>query len=523
MALAQQRPPTFRSRTVVTELEVHVTDAAGQPVTGLGRDDFVVREDDVAQVLIGVDAPDRSLGSPQAAAGTAPSGPADLVPPEAGVVRATNRHGTRARAWVLLVDDLRTPGFLREQMKACVLALVEGVAPDDWLALVPTSGDRRAAREFTRDRGALREAIAALRFTREFDGQRVPVFAGTLEHQRELVGGPPPLAPPRLDLTSADNLLISSVGNAASMLGRASTARGTMVLVTRGMGVALTDDHRRALQGAGSGSELARYDEWRETLVRVQRSGVTVHVVDPTAFDEGLARRVNAADRLVGPTARMHEFVTSDDPRAATRVIARESGGVYVSERQPDLAARRVVQAASGGYVLRYIPPDDALDDRLRSVTVQVRRPGVTVRVRSSYARVSDPQFERLRDEKPLGVAVAAVVPSNAIGLEAAGRLVAKGKRTSVTLALTAVDAPGVPLPPRDILEVLAVVVDMKGKTVAKDGGRAKVVAHDATLTPPDLVFEPLKPGRYQLRVAVRSVALDRTGSVFLDLDIPKP
>ncbi|WP_291984020.1 hypothetical protein [Luteitalea sp.] len=142
--------------------------------------------------------------------------------------------------------------------------------------------------------------------------------------------------------------------------------------------------------------------------------------------------------------------------------------------------------------------------------------------LRATNRRDSDPAFEALRAEKPLGVAVAAVVPSADLGLEAVTHLTAGGSKARSSVSVSVVDAPGAPLPPRDILEVLAIVVDMKGKTVTKAGGRAEVTATGASLATPDLALEPLKPGRYQLRVAVRSVALDRTGAVFLDLAIPQ-
>lgn len=525
-ARAQPRQPTFRARTVVTELEVHVVDAAGRPVADLTPDDFAVTEDGVSQVLIGVEASGQAPGATAAPAAARATVDAHVPSPEAAVpagtaLRATNRRDSDTRAWALVVDDLRTPGLLREQMKACLQALVDGLPAGDFVALVPTSGDRRAAREFTRDRDLVREAIGSLRFLRESDGVRGVHFMATMEHPRELVSRPL-IAPPRQDLGAADNLLISSIGNAALMLGRAGAPRGTIVLLSQGMAVALSEDYRHALVAQGDGSVLRRYEEWRELLERVQRSGVTLHVIDPTGFDEGLARRLSARDRLVGPTARMRGHVALDDPFVAARVVAEKSGGTYVTTNAPTAAAGQVLAASSAGYVLRYVPSRDALDDRLRDVRVTVRRPGVTVRARTAYARVSDPAFEALRAEKPLGVAVAAAVPSADLGLEAVTRVTPMGTKARPSVSVSVVDAPGAPLPPRDILEVLAIVVDMKGKTVTKAGGRAEVTAAGASLATPDLVLEPLKPGRYQLRVAVRSVALDRTGAVFLDLDIPQ-
>ncbi len=185
-ARAQPRQPTFRARTVVTELEVHVTDAGGRPVPDLTRDDFEVTEDGVSQVLIGVEASGQAAGATAARATAGATVDAPVPSPAAAlpagtVLRATNRRDSDTRAWALVVDDLRTPGFLREQMKACLQALVDGLPADDFVALVPTSGDRRAAREFTRDRRIVREAIEALRFPREFDGVRAVASMGSVE------------------------------------------------------------------------------------------------------------------------------------------------------------------------------------------------------------------------------------------------------------------------------------------------------------------------------------------------------
>ena len=118
---------------------------------------------------------------------------------------------------------------------------------------------------------------------------------------------------------------------------------------------------------------------------------------------------------------------------------------------------------------------------------------------------------------------MAAVVPSDDLGLEATAEVAGTGKQTSVRVGVAVGSTPGVVLPPRDVLEVLGIIVDTTGKTVAKAGARTEVAATGGALNPPAFVLEPLKPGRYQVRVAVRSVALDRTGSVFLDVHIPPP
>ena len=193
----------------------------------------------------------------------------------------------------------------------------------------------------------LLEAIEALRFPREFDGVRTVTRMGTLEPSAGLVGPATTTGPDRLDLVSADNRLISTLGNASRMLGRAGTARATVVLISQGMPVGLSDDYRRSVHAQGSWTLLRRYDEWRQVLDRVQRSGVTMHVIDPTGFDPRMARRVSTDARLAGPTARMREAMATDDTRSASRVIADRSGGITVVDPDPTGAAQRVLAVES--------------------------------------------------------------------------------------------------------------------------------------------------------------------------------
>ena len=135
-----------------------------------------------------------------------------------------------------------------------------------------------------------------------------------------------------------------------------------------------------------------------------------------------------------------------------------------------------------------------------------------------------DPEFEALRREKPLGVALAAAVSSPALTLEAmpdvrtstSGRLA-----IHLDLRVTGTDT-GVPVPANDTLEVVGVAIDDRGRERARAGGRADVTNVGDTFVPPPVVLAAPGPGRYHVRLAVRSLALDRTGSIFLDVDVPK-
>jgi hypothetical protein len=81
--------------------------------------------------------------------------------------------------------------------------------------------------------------------------------------------------------------------------------------------------------------------------------------------------------------------------------------------------------------------------------------------------------------------------------------------------------APDGPL--RERVELLAKLLTLDAKTVASVQQEARL---DLAPEPADVEFELLsrldaKPGRYQLRVSVRSATLDETGSVYADVTIP--
>ena len=69
----------------------------------------------------------------------------------------------------------------------------------------------------------------------------------------------------------------------------------------------------------------------------------------------------------------------------ASEQLAVETGGAAI--RGGDLAAglRRLADESRTYYLLGYTPADPALDGRFRSITVKVKRPGLTVRARRGY------------------------------------------------------------------------------------------------------------------------------------------
>jgi hypothetical protein len=128
----------FGAEILVSEvlLDVMVTDKKGNPILGLGPDDFVVTEDDRKVKVTGAAFySNRRYAGPEAA----PAGPADA----AGAMALANTAGLAPHYFIFLFDDQRrnsadVPGLLQRQVRAgkdAIAWLREGLAPTDWVAV----------------------------------------------------------------------------------------------------------------------------------------------------------------------------------------------------------------------------------------------------------------------------------------------------------------------------------------------------------------------------------------------------
>ncbi|MFL6246824.1 MAG: VWA domain-containing protein [Thermoanaerobaculia bacterium] len=134
---------TFELR--LQNLDVVVTDAKGNPVRGLTKDDFVVVENGKPQQLTNFAIYDE-------AAGTASS---VTAPAEAeGTVSAPP-----ARRIVFFIDDIGVQRSARNRLYENVKSFVDAMRPGDVAAVVRPTTKEKIVQEFTGDRAALERAL----------------------------------------------------------------------------------------------------------------------------------------------------------------------------------------------------------------------------------------------------------------------------------------------------------------------------------------------------------------------------
>src|SRR5436190_21593619 len=148
-----QPPVTFKVEVNYVEIDANVTDAQGNFVRSLTKEDFQILEDGKPQTLnvfSMVDIPIERVDPPLFSKAAIP---ADVV---------SNRKPFEGRVFVLVVDDLHTRVNQTSRTRAAARQFVERyVGANDLVAVVNTSGYGKSMQDFTSNRLLALKAIDA--------------------------------------------------------------------------------------------------------------------------------------------------------------------------------------------------------------------------------------------------------------------------------------------------------------------------------------------------------------------------
>jgi VWFA-related protein len=146
LPLAAQTPyiETFEVR--LHNLDVVVTDAKGEPVRGLTKEDFLVRENGAPQEVTNFSVYDTSssTATQNAAAGQAVQEPAMQPAP---------------RRFVFFIDEFSVQRGAREKLNNQIKQFVEAMRPGDMASVVRPTAPEKVAQAFTSDRAAIESAV----------------------------------------------------------------------------------------------------------------------------------------------------------------------------------------------------------------------------------------------------------------------------------------------------------------------------------------------------------------------------
>jgi hypothetical protein len=210
------------------------------------------------------------------------------------------------------------------------------------------------------------------------------------------------------------------------------------------------------------------------------------------------------------------------------RSVADNTGGMaVVNTNAPEQRIPAIFGATSAYYLVGYEmqKPDDG---RYRRVEVKIGRPNVTVLARRGYVapRRAKPQpGPAVPEISPLATAMSGFLPKGDVPMRALALAVPLAGKSEAAVAIVArVEQPPVTKRTTHQVELLTSAFDSNGdpKGSRRQIARVTMLPTDTEIAQYEVLSRiDLKPGRYSLRIAAHNPAIDKSGSVFADIDVP--
>jgi VWFA-related protein len=408
----------------VVNVEVFVTDAKGNPITGLGRGDFEILEDGRPIAITNFYAVED-----RRPVATSPGSPPPAVADDllaGGAAPVAKLPEEQRLHFVLYVDNFNIRPLNRNRVFGRLREFLRKLGPEDRVMLVTYDRSVHVRHRFTHDTA---EVAAAL-----FELEELSGFALQAERERRTV----------LDL-------IEDADSAAAVRGRVSQyassvsndlrfsldalrdlivslaglpGRKALLYVSDGLPMIPAQDLFYAVQRKfGDSSMMVELQQWNATrqfqqlAVQANSSGVTLYSLDATGLN------------LLGSSEAQHHGSSEDglssyvdsieqsNLQSSIRFLAETTGGsAIVNVNDVGLGLDRIAVDFATFYSLGYTSAHSG-DGRFHRIEVKVARDGARVRHRDGYrdkpvlARMSERTASSLRygvADNPLGVVLVA-------------------------------------------------------------------------------------------------------------------
>jgi VWFA-related protein len=469
VAVAQQKPPVFRSGVDLRQLDVTVLDKNRRPVTGLTAADFSVVEDNVPQKIEAFSFVDLGDAVPRVEPVWAAKAASDVV---------TNDLDA-ARVFLLIIDDVFGMGDLwaKNQLPKSVATFVSQLGPDDVAAVVFT-GRSDLSVNFTRDKAKLAKAADWF-----LDSNQTTVGAvGSCRVQR---------IQPETFLYAAQNL-------------------GTM----KNRRKAIVFFGGRMTFCTGS-SDCGECELWEKYVQVARESNVSVYPVDTMGLRPWRPGGFGGAARQPDGYLSLADYV---------------GGRALINNNSFTEGLARIYAENTSYYLLAYQPTNPEDDGRFRRVIVKVNRPDVEVMSTRSYwaPKPASPKRPAPPPLSPDAEALSGVLPRSQLPLRAtAAPFRADGQAAGVVALSVRLSPPAFLERTRENVELLIRTLTLDGGDYGTDRQLIPVTVPTAPEGAMTSTFEVLarvdvpKPGRYELRLSAHSESNGSRGSIFVDVDVP--
>lgn len=563
-AQAPQAPPsaTFQVSVNYVDVDVTVTDARGNFVGGLTRDDFDVFEDGKPQKIDTFSYVEIPLERRAPFLFNGRTVPTDV---------RSNREAAAGRVYVIVLDDLDVSPLRTGQVRKDARAFIEKYfGANDVAAIVATSGRTDLAQEFTSDPQLLLAAIDKFvgRRLQSAEVERIELYYQSQllrpeddVTQKMSVKEMNPAAsydPSDLERGQRAVGVLETMKHLAEFLGGVRGRRKALLLFSEGIDYPMAD----AFVDSTSGNDIIRAT--RDAMTAAALANVNVFALDPrgligmtTDFIEttksgppSYAGTQATGVPNTGTQALLSEMNIS---QGSLRTLSEGTGGfAAINSNSMVDAFERIVQANSRYYLLGYNPPSHPRDGRFHNIEVRVNRPGLKVAARKGYpSPYGKTPEERKRDEDARRARESRRGGANNTSAELRQVLNSPVQQAGLTLSVQAaafkntpaeasvalaieLDGERLQFAPPNAKSLLTDNIELSFFGLSEAGKAQRGYRSELNLAVLPNTYERIKthgvraaqrialaPGRYQLRVAARDSAGGQAGSVFYDLRVP--
>lgn len=529
----QQSPPVqprFRVEVNYVEVDAVVTDALGNFVRNLTRDDFQVLEDGKPQQVSAfsvIDLPIERADAP-------------LLAPEVVPDVKSNTRRFDGRIYLMILDDLHTAASRTPRVKAAAKQFIgRYFGANDIAAIVSTSGRTDSSQEFTSSRERLLQAVD------RFMGQKLRSATVERLEQYQILRGTPRgneriRDPYEFERASKARNMLDTLENAAKWMANIQGRRKAIVMIGEGIDYDITNpfDNQDA---------TVIQQDLREAITAATRSNVTIYSVDPRGLTLSGEESMELSGFADDPSLRLDMRGLQDELRLSQdslRTLSEETGGfALVNANDYQNGFERIQRDNSTYYMLGYYSSNERRDGRYRKIEVRVKRPDLRVRARRGYVAPRDRDARaaaeaRAAEAKKSGVspelseAINSPVPASGIPMAVSAapfKGTAPNASVLVTLEISARELPfGDQNGTRqNALELTTFALDRKGSVHGLPPSTVQLnmsaQTHDAVVARGLRLTQRLTvpPGQYTLRVGAREQMGGAVGTLSYDLDVP--
>lgn len=404
-AASQEPPPTFKREVEVVTVDVVVSDKAGNPITGLAREDFTVLDEGTPQALVNFD-----VVNPPDEPATPTTETVRREPPRIATNTAPRLPG---RTFVVVFDNINMSPLNTQRAKAAVVAFLEkGLHDGDRVMIAATAGGAWWTTTMPGGREDLLEILKGLEGRRfvtsaydrmtDFEAMRVYQYSDHMISRRvqdrfERYGVKTDVKDARQ--VEAEDIAIRGridpfVDNKAAetYLAAKTRNRSTFGSIERVMKPLADTRDRKAVLLVSEGFVYDPAEPgYRLVVEAARRANAALYFIDTRGLDDmpgfysaQFGERIDEKNVLAAIAD-----MTQESEGAVS--LARDTGGFTVAKTNDlETGIVRIGRESQSYYLLGYSPGAIPRDGRFRKIEVRVRRPGAIVRARRGYFAPSD-------------------------------------------------------------------------------------------------------------------------------------